>query len=658
MRPDRPVNGAPQDDLLWRLRESDERYRQLLDNSNDIIYTHDFEGRFTSLNRSGERISGYSRQEALRMNIREMLTPESAEIAYGLLQALRAGEEVPPHCELELVTKEGWGVWLDVSSHIQSRGGEPVGVRGIARDITGRKRAEEALRASEERYRKVIENLGEGVGIVDREERFLVVNPAAETIFGVPPGTLEGRNLREFVDVEDLAILPAETARRLAGHKSSYELRIVRPDGGSRTLQVTATPQFGEDGLFRNTIGVFRDITEQKRLEQRVHLLAHTIESVGECVCIADSTDRLLFVNRAFLQTYGYEESELLGRHIGIVWSPLTPADTMAGILPATLAGGWRGELWNRRKDGTDFPVMLATGPVLDESGRLEATVGVARDITEPRRAEEALRRSEANLRAAQAVAHLGSWHFDVAQNAAICSAETHRIYGIPGGMPVTSEWFVETVHPEDRERVSRNWSAFLKGEPFNLEFRIVVNGETKWVREGAEIEFDAVGNPLAGLGFVQDITASKQAEIALRESEAALRQSREELRRLAAGLFRAQEDERRRISRELHDDLSQRLAMLAVEVEILERDLPATVELVRGRLESLKGQVGGLSDDIRRTAYQLHPSVLEHVGLVAALRSYCSQMSGQERLRVRFTHRGVPERVPDEIALCVYRVT
>jgi PAS domain S-box-containing protein len=657
MRPEDSVNGAPRDDLPQRLRESDERYQQLLENSNDIIYTHDFDGQFTSLNRSGERISGYSREEALRMNIRQVLTPESAGIASQLLQALLAGEEAPRQCQLELLTKDGSRVWLEVSGHLQYHGGKAIGAQGIARDITGRKRAEQALRASEERYRKVIENLGEGIAIVDREERFLVVNPAAESIFGVPPGKLAGRNLREFVDAGDLATIQSETARRLQGNQSSYELRIVRPHGEKRVLLVTATPHFDVDGGFCNSIGVFRDITEEKRLEQRINLLAHTLESVGECVCIADSDDRLLFVNQAFLRTYGYEEHELIGQHIRIVWSPLTPAETAGGILPATLAGGWRGELWNRRKDGTDFPVMLATAPVRDESGRLEATVGVARDITKRRQAEEAQRRSEAHLRAAQAVAHLGSWHFDIAQNLTTCSPETHRIYRIPLGTSVTYEWFLDAVHPDDKARVRQAWSAALRGEPFNIEFRILIDGETKWVRESAEIEFDGEGNPLTGMGTVQDITDRKNVEIALRESEAALRQSREELRRLAAGLFKAQEDERRRISRELHDDLSQRLAMLAVEVEMLGRDVPATAGLVRDRLQSLQDQVAGLSDDVRRTAYQLHPSVLEHVGLVAALRSHCSQISKQERLRARFIHRGVPGLVPQEIALCLYRV-
>jgi PAS domain S-box-containing protein len=134
-----------------------------------------------------------------------------------------------------------------------------------------------------------------------------------------------------------------------------------------------------------------RDIREEKRLLQRLKLLAHTLDSVDECVSICDPDDRLLFVNRAFVRTYGYEESNLIGEHITIVRSPLNSSEFTAKILPDTLALGWRGELWNRKRDGTDFLVTLSTAAVRDGDGKVEATVGVARDITERKLAEAEL---------------------------------------------------------------------------------------------------------------------------------------------------------------------------------------------------------------------------------------------------------------------------
>jgi PAS domain S-box-containing protein len=129
------------------------------------------------------------------------------------------------------------------------------------------------------------------------------------------------------------------------------------------------------------------------------------------------------------------------------------------------------------------------------------------------RRAEAALRDSEASLRRAQAVAHIGSWHLDVPTGRLTWSDETYRIFGLPPGTPMTLEGFLQRVHPDDRELVNRNWNATLRGQRYDIEHRIVVRGVEKWVCEKAELEFDAQGSPLRGVGTVQDITESKRAE-------------------------------------------------------------------------------------------------------------------------------------------------
>ena len=127
--------------------------------------------------------------------------------------------------------------------------------------------AEEALAISEESYRTLIENQGEGVGIVDLKEEFTFVNPAGEKIFGVSPGGLTNRSLREFVKAEQFKIIQSQTLKRSRGEKSTYELEIVRPDHEKRTLLVTGTPKYNKSGDFLGTFGVFVDITDRKRME-------------------------------------------------------------------------------------------------------------------------------------------------------------------------------------------------------------------------------------------------------------------------------------------------------------------------------------------------------------------------------------------------------
>jgi two-component system CheB/CheR fusion protein len=147
------------------------------------------------------------------------------------------------------------------------------------------------------------------------------------------------------------------------------------------------------------------------------------------------------------------------------------------------------------------------------------------------------------------------------------------------------------------------------------------------------------------------DITPRKLAQDALRRSE-------EQLRRLTANLFTAQEEERKRVARELHDDLNQRMAMLSNEVATLEQTPPGSARHLRKLLRSLRERVDRLSDDLRRTAQHLHPSALEHFGLVAAIESHCSDFLKLHRIQLKLAHRSVPDSIPFEVSLCLYRVT
>jgi signal transduction histidine kinase len=151
--------------------------------------------------------------------------------------------------------------------------------------------------------------------------------------------------------------------------------------------------------------------------------------------------------------------------------------------------------------------------------------------------------------------------------------------------------------------------------------------------------------------------TAQSSLESSLRESEEDLRQSRGELRALAARLLTTQEEERRRVSRELHDDLNQKLAMLEVDAERLGQQGLISPEM-RKDVRSLRDRVAEVSNDIRRVAYQLHPSVLDHLGLNVALRSYCAEFAKRDGLQVKFSGQEQKEPVPEQISLCLYRVT
>lgn len=170
--------------------------------------------------------------------------------------------------------------------------------------------------------------------------------------------------------------------------------------------------------------------------------------------------------------------------------------------------------------DGEERMVHSLGKVVFDDNGRALRVVGTVQDITEPKKMEEMLRNSQADLKHAQVVGQIGSWRLDVTENKLTWSEQNHRIFGIPEGTAMTYESFLSAVYPDDRKYVDQKWQAGLRGEPYDVEHRVIVDGKIRWVRERAELEFDREGKLLGGFGTTQDVTERKQAEEALCDAD------------------------------------------------------------------------------------------------------------------------------------------
>jgi len=255
-----------------------------------------------------------------------------------------------------------------------------------------------------------IESNRDGVLVTDLDGTPTIHNSALLHLFRIDAATLTlprgelSRRLAEEI------IRPADFAASVNRWRQTPDAEgadlIEFKDG--RVFERTTMPQ-RTDGVVIGRIWRFHDVTAQHETQKHLQMLAHTLRSVAECVSVTDMEDRIIFVNQAFLDVYGYTQHELVGTRVTEVRSDRTPPEVASRILPATLAGGWRGEIWNRRKDGSEFPIALSTSVVRDERGDPVALVGVARDITEERRTEDALRRgreSETIVTLAAGIAH------------------------------------------------------------------------------------------------------------------------------------------------------------------------------------------------------------------------------------------------------------
>ncbi len=361
----------------------------------------------------------------------------------------------------------------------------------------------------------------------------------------LPPGFKEHSR---FYTSESFARLTAAVERAVqTGTPFELELEMVRADGSHRFVTSRGEAERDAGGRVVLVRGTVHDVTEHKQAEAEVRSSqarhAATVQASLDAVVAIDARGDITEFNPAAEQMFGHRREDVLGREIADVIIPPSLRDRhrqgFARYLAtgATQVIGRRVELTAIRASGEEFPVELAIARIAS-AGPAQFT-GYIHDITERKRAEEALRQSEANLNRAQEIAHIGSWHLDVEQNALTWSDEAFRIFGVPKGTPLTYESFVGSIHPADREGVDKAWTAAMHGAPYNIEHRIVVGGAEKWVRERAEVEFDKDGRALEGLGTVQDITERKLA----REELLRINRAHRALSRCNEALIRATEE-------------------------------------------------------------------------------------------------------------------
>jgi two-component system cell cycle sensor histidine kinase/response regulator CckA len=376
-------------------------------------------------------------------------------------------------------------------------------------------------RALIEHYEHLTKHANDIILLIDETGKIVEVNDRAIAAYGYTREELIGRDLRTL---RSPSVEPSvETWMRQVQERNGmvYESLHVRKDGSEIPVEVSSR-LFEVDGkkFYQSFV---RDITERKQQEREIRTLAQAVRSTSECVIISDLEDNILFVNDAFARTYGYGRKELLGKNVLIIRSENNPPDLVEQIRPATLRGGWQGELLNRKKDGTEFPIFLSTSVVHDENGKPFALVGVAQDITERKRAEEALRDSEWKLKEAQRLGRIGHWEFDVQTGRIRWSDMVFEIYERdPKLGPPTEEEEAEYYSPEDAERLrSCAQQTIETGLPYQIDVRLKLpDGRIKdVVATGAPVR-DSLGRVTRLLGTVQDITERKRAEQALRESE------------------------------------------------------------------------------------------------------------------------------------------
>jgi len=391
---------------------------------------------------------------------------------------------------------------------------------------------------------------------------------------------------------------------------------------------------------------VFWNALMRKRSQEELFRHASIVESSDDAIISKNLDGIILSWNAAAERLFEFTKSEIVGQSI----TKIIP-DELHGeerdILQRLQAGEHieHYETVRRTKGGKKIDVSLTISPARNSAGVVVGASKIARDITDRKRAEAVLRESEERFRLVANTAPVLIW---------MSGTDKHCTFFNQGWLSFTGrsmqqelgEGWVIGVHPEDVQRCIKTYSAsFDARAPFEMEYRLRRHdGEFRWIVDYGTPRFEIDGTFCGYIGSALDITERKSSE--------------ESLQSLSGRLIHAQEQERARIARELHDDFSQRLALLGISLGQLWKDLPESQIDQRSEvLEILKG-TKEMSTDLHSLSHQLHSSKLELVGLEPALHGLCKEMSEKYKIDIHFSKSGSPRKMRKEVELCLFRVT
>ena len=627
-----------------KIRESQERYRALFDLVPVAVYACDANGVIQEYNRRAAQLwgrePGRNGEEPRFCGSYKIYYPDGRYMPHEecpMARALR-GEKLKPK-DVEIVVERPNGERRNVipaPQILKDRDGKIVGAINCLYDITERKRAETAAM----RLAAAVRSSHDAIVAKDLNGIITDWNQSAERIFGYKAKEIKGKSILTVIPKERQSE-EREILRKIRRGESidHYETVRCRKDGRLIDISLTISPIKDSEGKIVGVSKIARDITKQKQTERRLAEQARLLELSNEAILVRDSRDRITYWNHGAEELYGYSREEALGKLTHKLLHTEHGERLEQIYKNLERDGRWSGELVHRRKDGDKIVVMSHWALDRDEFGRRGYVLETNTDITQRKRAEEALTQSREQLRTIVEQADAGMARADRRGrinfvNRRFCEIVGYDESEILGRDPS------HFTHPDDMGKTDEMFRQLIKkARPFQLEKRYVrKDGSTIWVSVSASPVRGIDGKVQSSIAIVIDITARKTAEVelqrsrqllerlvhqrtkALRFANAELKSEIERRKGLEGEILEISDREQQRLGQELHDGLCQHLTAVAFMARSVALRLKNHRVIETGDIEKIAQLVNDAATDTRNLSRALHRIDVDSAGFITAL--------------------------------------
>ncbi|PLX04517.1 MAG: hypothetical protein C0595_02995, partial [Marinilabiliales bacterium] len=454
---------------------------------------------------------------------KKLVHPEDWEYFNTAVQKL-INEQIPYDVQYRIVNRKGEIVWLRSKGLLNN---DKTELYGIVQDITDLKSYEIKFKEQQNLLEKIFNTITDGIVITDEKRNIKFINKGLSELSGYSEEELIGKKTKVIYESENIyneigELISNDSPEIL---KNFYIKSYKKKDGKVFSGETFASKLYDSQGKWIGNLGIIRDISERLNFIQELNTAKEkAIENEEKYKALyenaplsyqsLDEEGRFLDVNPTWLSTLGYQREEVIGNYYKDFLHPQWK-EHFEENFPKFKKRGYVHDVGFKikHKNGHYIDISFEGCIGYNSDGSFKQTYCVFQDVTERNLAVDNLLKNQYYLSKAQEIGKIGTWEIDLLINEINWTEETYKIFGIPQGQPMNYNTFLNSVHPEDRDYVNKQWSKAIKNKVYDIEHRIIVDGDVKWIKQKSEFECDNKGNAIKAIGFTQDITFNKEVE-------------------------------------------------------------------------------------------------------------------------------------------------